>query len=108
MRALIGAWLAVHVVVIAAAPIADAVTDRSGAMVVHWEDSQDTSCPPQHDPEVCQLCQVVSTTFGCPGTPDWVSARLRLAATPPPTDDGLDAQPLALRGSPHPRGPPTD
>lgn len=107
VRAFVGAWLAVHAFVIAAAPVADALTDHSSAMAVHWEDAQDTNCPPPHGPEACRLCQVISTTFGRTVTPEWGDARLRLAAAPPPTDAGLGAQPLALRGSPHPRGPPT-
>lgn len=107
LRLIIGSWLAVHAFVIAAAPVADALTEHSDAIVAHWEDAQDTTCPPQHDLEVCQLCQVVSATFGGKVAPGFIPARLTLATAPTPFDDGLGAHPLALRGSPHPRGPPT-
>jgi len=105
LRALIGAWLAVHGFVIAAAPIADSMAVHAESVVAHWEDAQDTSCPPQHDASACQLCQVVSATFA-EGIWDRVaSVGLVRVAEPVPGDVGLEAS-SAQRGAPRSRGPP--
>lgn len=106
VRVLIGAFLAVHGFVIAVAPIADAMAGHADGVVAHWEDAQDTSCPPQHDQSACQLCQVVSASFGGASSERVGPARLARAEAPLPRDAGLGAYPSALRGSPHPRGPP--
>ncbi len=106
LRVVIGAWLAVHAFVIAAAPVADAMAGHAEAVVAHWEDAQETSCPPQHDQSACQLCQVVTGSFG--GTISEREAPVRLArvAGPPARDAGPHAAESALIGSPDPRGPP--
>lgn len=106
MRVVIGAWLAVHAFVIAAAPVADAMAGHAEAVVAHWEDSQDTSCPPQHDPSACHLCQVVTGTFGETISDRAGPARLARAGVALPRDAGEGAPPSALLGSPAPRGPP--
>jgi hypothetical protein len=107
MRALMGAWLALHVLVVAAAPLADAQADRAERIIAHWEDAQERDCPPLHDPSACQLCQVVSATFG--GTAGAALAPIHLVhvAVPLPRDREYVALAAALRGSPAPRGPPS-
>lgn len=105
LRAVIGVWLGVHGFVIAAAPIADAMTVHAESVVAHWEDAQDTNCPPVHDPSACQLCQVVSATFAEGLSGRVASARVVLAAEPLPGAVGLGASSVQ-RGAPHSRGPP--
>jgi hypothetical protein len=102
----IGAWLAVHAFVIAAAPLADAMAGHAEAVVAHWEDAQDTSCPPQHDQSACQLCQVVTGAFGDTISERDEPVRLARAAGPLARDAGPHAAASALIGSPDPRGPP--
>ena len=107
VRALVGVWLAFHTAVIAAAPIADALTDRAGAIVAHWDDVGQRNCPPLHDSAVCGICQAVSATFGGAVVPGLAPARLVLAEVAPPESVGSAAHVVSLRGSPEPRGPPT-
>ncbi|HEX4932594.1 MAG TPA: hypothetical protein VFV33_05400, partial [Gemmatimonadaceae bacterium] len=64
-RTVVGVWLAIHAVVAFAAPVADAIAGgHAEAVVAHWEDANDTSCPPRHDPATCQVCQVVPARVG--------------------------------------------
>lgn len=102
-----GAWLAVHVLVLAVAPIADAQAEHAERIVAHWEDAQERSCPPLHDPAVCQLCQVVSATFGGTAGVALAPTSLVSVAAPRPRDREHVARAAALRGSPAPRGPPS-
>ncbi|MCE9602607.1 MAG: hypothetical protein K8S21_10420 [Gemmatimonadetes bacterium] len=106
-RALMGAWLAVQVLVVAAVPIADAQADHTERIVAHWDDAQERNCPPLHDPSACRLCQVVSATFGGPAGPALAPVRLVAVAAPLPDERGISALAAALRASPRPRGPPS-
>lgn len=105
-RLVIGLWLAVHGLVVVGTPIVDALVGHADAVVAHWEDAQDTSCPPVHDPATCQLCQQITTGVGgeAPGRPTPVAA-VR-AATFPADGHVIGACEAALRGAPDPRGPP--
>ena len=107
VRALMGVWLAIHVAIVAAAPIADAKADHAERIVAHWEDGQQRNCPPLHDPSACQLCQVVSATFG--GTAGASLAPVCLVSVVATLPRGHETVALAaaLRGSPAPRGPPS-
>ncbi len=105
-RAVVGAWLAVHGFVVAAAPVADALAGHTESVVAHWEDAQDQSCPPLHDPATCQLCQQVTSALS-DGPVDRVAPAVvvRQAAVGP-QEPGLGAAPAVLPGGASPRGPP--
>lgn len=105
-RVVVGAWLAVHGFAVMAAPVADALAGHTDSVVAHWEDAQDTSCPPLHDPATCQLCQHIGASLS-----DGPAARVAPVAVVrdaglPPRGDGTEACEAALRGAPDPRGPP--
>jgi hypothetical protein len=106
-RLVVGMWLAVHGLVAVAVPVADGMLGHGEQVVAHWEDAQDTSCPPQHDPATCQLCQQVVTSVN-DGPADRVApVSVRRAAGVRPLDLGLGAYEAARRGAPVPRGPPS-
>lgn len=105
-RLVVRIWLAVHGLVVTGTPILDGVAGHADSVVAHWEDAQDTSCPPLHDPATCQLCQQITTGVG-------EEARGQVAAVPavrvaavPAGHHGIGASEAALRGAPDPRGPP--
>ena len=105
-RLVLGTWLAVHAVVVAGVPVADALAGHGRPMVAHWEDAQDTSCPPQHDPETCQLCQQLTTALVVASTePDAPAAVVR-QGTRFPGDPGTARCDDGLRGFAVSRGPP--
>jgi hypothetical protein len=105
-RVVLGLWLAIHTVVIAAAPTADAVLGHADRVVAHWEDAQDTSCPPLHDPATCQLCQQVSACFGADASGPASPAEIVRTASVLPRALGLHGRTTVHRGAGSPRGPP--
>lgn len=106
-RVVVGAWLAVHGFAVTMAPVADAVAGHAESVVAHWEDAQDTSCPPLHDPATCQLCQQIGTSLSDGPAARVAPVAIVRSAALPPHSDGLGACEAALRGAPDPRGPPT-
>jgi hypothetical protein len=58
-RLTVGLWLGLYALVVAVVPVVDAGVGH-GAVVAHWEDASDTTCPPQHDASACQLCQLIT------------------------------------------------
>lgn len=105
-RIVVGLWLAVHAAVAIAAPVADGMLGHGEPVIAHWEDAQDTSCPPQHDPATCQLCQQIVTSLN-DGPADRVApVPVVRAAEVLPRALGLGAYETARRGAPDPRGPP--
>lgn len=105
-RLVIGVWLAVHGFVVAAAPLADAMAGHVESVVAHWEDAQDTSCPPQHDAATCQLCQQLNTSITDDLADRAAPVSVVRAAEVLPREQGKRANEAALRGAPDPRGPP--
>jgi hypothetical protein len=106
-RALVGVWLAIHGLVAVAMPVADGMLGHGDPVIAHWEDAQDTSCPPQHDPATCQLCQQIITALN-DGPVDRVApVTVVRAAGVLPLGLGLGAYETARRGAPDPRGPPS-
>lgn len=107
LRTVIGVTLAIHGFVIAAAPVADALSEHADSIVAHWEDAQDTRCPPQHDASACQLCRVISATSGETVPERGAAARVVSVTDMILRDASLGSRANALGGSPRPRGPPT-
>ncbi len=104
-RVVVGLWLAVHTVVVAGAPVVDGLAPHADRVVAHWEDSQDRSCPAQHDPD-CQLCQVIQTPLAADAAePQAVVPAPRVSGVLP-CDAGLAVHDAARNGVPDPRGPP--
>lgn len=103
-RLVIGLWLGLYGLVAALAPVVDARVGH-GAVVAHWEDASDTSCPPQHDASACQLCQLL-------GGPGRASAGRALASVPasdeslPAAADRARAPAAVAVGVPSSRAPP--
>jgi hypothetical protein len=91
-RVVTGLWLATYLLVVGAVPVVDA-RDGHGVVVSHWEDANDTSCPPQHDASACQLCQLI----GGSGAPAAGAAHI------PPHQSDESGPPAGSR----PRGPAT-
>ncbi len=107
VRVVVGVWLAIHTTVVAAAPIADARLGHAERVVAHWEDAQDTSCPPLHDPATCQLCSQVSAAFAHAAADRVAPIEVVRAAAVCAPEPGHGA-PRDLRpGAASPRGPPT-
>lgn len=106
-RLLVGIWLAVHALVALGLPVADGMLGHGDPVIAHWEDSQDTSCPPQHDAATCQLCQQIVTSFDDGRVQRVAPAKIVRAAGMLPLDLGLGAYEAARRGAPDPRGPPS-
>ncbi len=103
-RLAIGLWLGLYASVVAVVPVVDARAGH-GAVVAHWEDASDTSCPPQHDVSACQLCQLISG----PGRPN----SGRVAVPVPASDESRPAAAVRTRapvavavGVPQSRAPP--
>lgn len=106
-RLVLGIWLLVHVFVVGAAPVADALAGHGAEVVAHWEDAQDTSCPPQHDPATCQVCQSLQST-GQLTRPERVAMVATLdGSVVRGRTDGLAAKDTDRLGLPDSRGPPT-
>jgi hypothetical protein len=105
-RLVLGVWLAIHGVVVAGAPAADAMLGHAESVVAHWEDAQDTSCPPLHDPATCQLCQQVSTGFTDDLAGRHASVPVVRRAEILPRELQVGACDSAIRGASDPRGPP--
>lgn len=107
-RAVVGVWLAIHAAVAFAAPVAEAIAGgHAESVVAHWEDASDTSCPPQHDPATCQVCQIVPAQVGDGATGRVAPVEFRRTIDLPPRAEGLAACAVVLDGTPPPRGPPT-
>lgn len=106
-RVVIGLWLAVHGFAVTLAPVADAMAGHAESVVAHWEDAQDTSCPPLHDPATCQLCQHLGTTLSDGPVARVAPVAVARVSGQRPRTEGLAACASALRGAPDPRGPPT-
>lgn len=81
-RALAAAWLAVYMLVAMALPIADARADHGESVIAHWEDANDTRCPPQHDLSECQLCQTIGAGSEPPPSAPQLSAVDRSSSRP--------------------------
>lgn len=105
-RVVIGAWLAVHGFAVAAAPLADALAGHAESVVAHWEDAQDDTCPPLHDPATCQLCQQIGTSLLAGASASEGQAPVARVAGIPPRDAGLGAYAADRGVTPDPRGPP--
>jgi len=105
-RVVVGLWLAIHAAVAVAAPVADGMLGHGEPVVAHWEDSQDKSCPPQHDPATCQLCQQIVTSLNDGPAERMAPVPVVRAAEVLPRALGLGAYEAARRGAPDPRGPP--
>jgi hypothetical protein len=106
-RAVVGVWLAIHGLVAVAVPVADGMLGHGDPVIAHWEDAQDTSCPPQHDPATCQLCQQIITSLNDGPVERVAPVTVVRAAVVLPLDLGLGAYETARRGAPDPRGPPS-
>lgn len=106
-RVVVGVWLAVHGFSVTAVPVADALAGHADEVVAHWEDAQDTSCPPQHDPATCQLCQQIGTSLSDGPASRVAPVAVVRGAGLPPRGEGTGACEASLRGAPDPRGPPT-
>jgi hypothetical protein len=58
-RVLAGAWLLLHLALVAGAPVIDAGIGHADQVVAHWETEGGTNCPPSHGAEDCQICHLV-------------------------------------------------
>ena len=105
-RLVVKIWLTIHGLVVVGAPVADGLLGHGDPVTAHWEDAQDTSCPPQHDPATCQLCQQIVTSLHDGRTARVAPVAVVRAAGVLPLDLGLGAYETARRGAPDPRGPP--
>lgn len=105
-RLVVGVWLAIHGLVAVGGPVADGLLGHGDPVTAHWEDAQDTSCPPQHDPATCQLCQQIVTSLPDGPTVRVAPVAVVRAAGVLPLGLGLGAYEAARRGAPDPRGPP--
>ena len=105
MRALIGAWLALHVFVVGAAPVVDALEGHGRTVVAHWEDLSSDHCPPLHDELACQLVQVfgAGALLPAPAAPVATVWALESASLPVAAERAWDA---GQRARPSTRGPP--
>ncbi len=103
VRAVVGAWLALHGLTIAILPVLDAATVH-GEVVAHVEDGSGSGCPPVHGPSDCAICKVIST-------PMVASAAVQPLPTITASEElggALSAAVSAARSSgPSSRGPPT-
>ena len=52
-------WLILYALLVVAVPALDASNGHVERTEAHWQDAGDTSCPPLHDPAICQLCQLL-------------------------------------------------
>jgi hypothetical protein len=104
-RVLAGLWLGVFGFVVGALPVADAMLGHAQGVTAHWEDSGDRDCPPQHDPAVCQLCQVHASARRSEGPPlvAPVAVAFRVSLPEAILLAEIDASQV---GIPVPRGPP--
>lgn len=76
-RLLAGLWVVVHLLVVAAVPVADAFAGHADEIVAHWEDAEQSDCPAEHAAGDCQLCQLLVTGRALPAssaTPSLVGA----------------------------------
>jgi hypothetical protein len=104
-RVLATIWLFTYAALVAGVPILDAATDHSDRVVAHWEDANDSSCPPLHDPGACLLCQQVGAGGRIPAERQLVVARR--AATGTPSPDTQRRAPRSVAAAVHsPRAPP--
>lgn len=100
-RVLTGLWMALHLLVVAAVPLADAQTLHADEVVAHWE-SEGAECPTSHGADDCQLCQLLvagralPATATAPALPARPAARipsgLELAAVAAAHLDGLGSR----------------
>jgi hypothetical protein len=65
-RLLAGVWMVVHLLIVAAVPVADAHMGHTDEIVAHWEDAEQSDCPASHPAGDCQLCQVLVSARALP------------------------------------------
>ena len=65
-RLFAGLWMVVHLLIVAAVPIADAHMGHTDEVVAHWEDAEQSDCPASHPVGDCQLCQVLVSARALP------------------------------------------
>jgi hypothetical protein len=77
--------LALHIIVLGTAPVADAIAEAQGARAfVHIEAPGTNKCPPVHNDLNCQFCRAAGHTFfgGVSVLPLFASAGVRLQPSP--------------------------
>lgn len=57
-RLFAGLWMVLYLGVVAVAPVADGLMDHHDQTVLHVEDADGGHCPPSHDGEACDMCQL--------------------------------------------------
>lgn len=97
-------WLVVYALVAVAVPVADAAGSHA-PVTAHWEDANDSSCPPRHDASTCQLCQAGNSAVPLPPVAPALRA-IELDVAPRLTGRGVDEVPSPVRGTPPSRAPP--
>lgn len=103
-KALAALWLVVYAFVAVAVPVAEATASHA-PVVAHWEDANDSSCPPRHDASTCQLCQAGAAAGLLPAESAKVPP-LEVPQEAPAAQPSLADVPAPERGTPPPRGPP--
>jgi hypothetical protein len=70
--------MVVHLLVVAAIPVADAFAGHTDEIVAHWEDAERSDCPAEHPAGDCQICQLLVSGRALPApsaTPAFEGAR---------------------------------
>ena len=93
--------MALHLLVVAAVPLADAQTLHADEVVAHWE-SEGAECPTSHGADDCQLCQLLvagralpaatAAPIVAPRLAERIPSGLELAAVPAAHLDGLGSR----------------
>lgn len=104
-RALGGLWMAVFLLVAAAAPVVDGLFGHTDEVVAHWEAEGGGHCPPVHTTDDCQICQTLLAARAVVSAPVCVSDPVAGRA-PREAKDVRSAPQLALLEPHAPRGPP--
>lgn len=104
-RVVTGLWMALYLLVVGVVPVIDA-RDGHGDVVAHWEDANDTSCPPQHDASACQLCQLIGGSGAPAADPQHFPPCQARERSPVPGARTRGPAALAAAG-PSTRAPPT-
>lgn len=103
-KALAALWLVVYALVAVAVPVAEATASHA-PVEAHWEDANDSSCPPRHDASTCQLCQAGGASGLLPGRGFRLPGAEPPARAEHPAPLRVDA-PAPPRGTPPSRAPP--
>lgn len=104
-RALGGLWMAMFLLVAAAAPVVDGLIGHTDEVVAHWEAEGGGHCPPVHTADDCQICQTVLSARAVVAAPMLVAGPV-VEGAPNEATDARSAPQLALLEPHAPRGPP--